>query len=191
MATGRSHSPTDGNVHGWAWFYFVNEQVYRYLNLRVPARLRHGAAIALPGADLCLADALERRICRRRLQRPGRAGCGRLMRRAGRTCCSWSGPRCRCCFSRFPTRQEYYVLPSLPPLILLVARVLGIQADGEGYESRLQRSGHRSNLNLGLAPQAGIGRAVGPDLAADQESQAAIRRVVATDFCRRPREPGC
>ena len=28
--------PTDGNVHGWAWFYFVNEQVYRYLNLRVP-----------------------------------------------------------------------------------------------------------------------------------------------------------
>ena len=28
--------PTDGNVHGWAWFYFVNEQVYRYLNVRVP-----------------------------------------------------------------------------------------------------------------------------------------------------------
>src|ERR1035441_2437632 len=28
--------PTDGNVHGWAWFYFVNEQVLRYLNLRVP-----------------------------------------------------------------------------------------------------------------------------------------------------------
>ena len=25
-----------GNVHGWAWFYFVNEQVLRYLNLRVP-----------------------------------------------------------------------------------------------------------------------------------------------------------
>ncbi len=28
--------PTDGNVHGWTWFYFVNEQVLRYLNLRVP-----------------------------------------------------------------------------------------------------------------------------------------------------------
>jgi 4-amino-4-deoxy-L-arabinose transferase-like glycosyltransferase len=28
--------PTDGNVHGWAWFYFVNEQLLRYLNLRVP-----------------------------------------------------------------------------------------------------------------------------------------------------------
>ena len=28
--------PTEGNVHGWAWFYFVNEQVLRYMNLRVP-----------------------------------------------------------------------------------------------------------------------------------------------------------
>ena len=26
----------DGNVHGWLWFYFVNEQLLRYLNLRVP-----------------------------------------------------------------------------------------------------------------------------------------------------------
>ena len=28
--------PTQGNVHGWLWFYFVNEHVLRYLNLRVP-----------------------------------------------------------------------------------------------------------------------------------------------------------
>jgi 4-amino-4-deoxy-L-arabinose transferase-like glycosyltransferase len=28
--------PTDGNVHGWFWFYFVNEHLLRYLNLRVP-----------------------------------------------------------------------------------------------------------------------------------------------------------
>ncbi len=28
--------PTPGNVHGWAWFYFVNEHLLRYLNLRVP-----------------------------------------------------------------------------------------------------------------------------------------------------------
>jgi 4-amino-4-deoxy-L-arabinose transferase-like glycosyltransferase len=28
--------PSGGNVHGWAWFYFVNEQLLRYLNLRVP-----------------------------------------------------------------------------------------------------------------------------------------------------------
>jgi 4-amino-4-deoxy-L-arabinose transferase-like glycosyltransferase len=38
FANGHWHVPlpTDGNVHGWAWFYFVNEQVLRYLNLRVP-----------------------------------------------------------------------------------------------------------------------------------------------------------
>jgi 4-amino-4-deoxy-L-arabinose transferase-like glycosyltransferase len=28
--------PAQGNVHGWFWFYFVNEQLLRYLNLRVP-----------------------------------------------------------------------------------------------------------------------------------------------------------
>ncbi len=28
--------PTDGNVHGWFWFYFINEHLLRYLNLRVP-----------------------------------------------------------------------------------------------------------------------------------------------------------
>ncbi len=28
--------PTPGNVHGWTWFYFINEHLLRYLNLRVP-----------------------------------------------------------------------------------------------------------------------------------------------------------
>ena len=28
--------PSDGNVHGWFWFYFVNEHLLRYLDLRVP-----------------------------------------------------------------------------------------------------------------------------------------------------------
>ncbi len=28
--------PTEGNVHGWTWFYFINEHLLRYLNLRVP-----------------------------------------------------------------------------------------------------------------------------------------------------------
>ena len=28
--------PTTGHVHGWTWFYFMNEHVLRYLNLRVP-----------------------------------------------------------------------------------------------------------------------------------------------------------
>ena len=28
--------PTPGNVHGFYWFYFVNEHLLRYLNRRVP-----------------------------------------------------------------------------------------------------------------------------------------------------------
>ena len=50
--------PTDGNVHGWAWFYFVNEQVLRYLNLRVPRDYDTVPALALLGPVLHLADAV-------------------------------------------------------------------------------------------------------------------------------------
>jgi hypothetical protein len=28
--------PSDGNVRGWFWFYFMNEHLLRYLNLRIP-----------------------------------------------------------------------------------------------------------------------------------------------------------
>jgi 4-amino-4-deoxy-L-arabinose transferase-like glycosyltransferase len=28
--------PTDGNVRGWFWFYFMNEHLLRYLSLRIP-----------------------------------------------------------------------------------------------------------------------------------------------------------
>jgi hypothetical protein len=35
-ATGIVPLPTDGNVRGWFWFYFMNEHLLRYLNLRVP-----------------------------------------------------------------------------------------------------------------------------------------------------------
>jgi 4-amino-4-deoxy-L-arabinose transferase-like glycosyltransferase len=61
--------PTDGNVHGWAWFYFVNEQLLRYLNLRVPRDydtvplyLFYGSASSgsCPGARLS-SKRLERR----------------------------------------------------------------------------------------------------------------------------------
>jgi len=29
-------NPAQGESKGFFWFYFINEQIYRYLNLRVP-----------------------------------------------------------------------------------------------------------------------------------------------------------
>jgi 4-amino-4-deoxy-L-arabinose transferase-like glycosyltransferase len=125
--------PTDGNVHGWAWFYFVNEQVLRYLNLRVPrdydtvplwlflglilvwllpwsAFLPQAISQALPFRNQSFRTRL-------RLHEPT------TEERTNILLLIWAVlPLAFFCFS---TRQEYYVLPALPPMILLIARRLG------------------------------------------------------------------
>ncbi len=128
--------PTDGNVHGWAWFYFVNEQVLRYLNLRVPRDydtvplwLFLGLIFVwlLPWSAF-LPSALIQAVKNSQLKnsklstsesslslptQPSHTDLLLLL---------WTAiPLAFFCFS---TRQEYYVLPSLPPLILLVANSL-------------------------------------------------------------------
>ena len=124
--------PTDGSVHGWAWFYFVNEQVLRYLNLRVPrdydtvplwlflgliaiwllpwsAFLPQALAQSLPFRDKALVSRLRTHTCT-------------TEERTNLLLLLWTIlPLAFFCFS---TRQEYYVLPALPPLILLIARSL-------------------------------------------------------------------
>ena len=112
--------PTDGHVHGWAWFYFVNEQVLRYLNLRVPRDydtvplwLFLGLILIwlmpwsafLPGALLAWA---WRRV------REGSSTARLLL--------IWAA--LPLLFFSFSTRQEYYVLPALPPMIILLAGYL-------------------------------------------------------------------
>jgi 4-amino-4-deoxy-L-arabinose transferase-like glycosyltransferase len=107
--------PTEGNVHGWAWFYFVNEQVLRYLNLRVPRDydtvplwLFLGLVVVwlLPWS-VFLPTAVARAL----------KDCNR--ERINLLLFLWTAiPLAFFCFS---TRQEYYVLPALPPLILLIA----------------------------------------------------------------------
>jgi 4-amino-4-deoxy-L-arabinose transferase-like glycosyltransferase len=121
--------PSDGNVHGWLWFYFVNEQLLRYLNLRVPrdydtvplwlfwglclvwlmpwsAYLFHAIAHAVP---------LRTRAWRERLR-------GRRLGPEERTLlllAIWAA--LPMLFFSLSTRQEYYVLPALPAAVLLVA----------------------------------------------------------------------
>ena len=121
--------PTDGKVHGWAWFYFVNEQLLRYLNLRVPRdydtvplALFWGLlliwlmpwSVFLPGA-IAAALPLRTAVWRTRLR-------SRTLSPEERTrffLIVWAA--LPLVFFSFSTRQEYYVLPSLPPLILLIA----------------------------------------------------------------------
>ncbi len=124
--------PTDGNVHGWAWFYFINEQVLRYLNLRVPrdydtvplwiflglilAWLLPWSAFlpqAIAGSLPFRSSSFRARLRTHTLTAEERTNVLLLL---------WAVlPLAFFCFS---TRQEYYVLPALPPMMLLIARTL-------------------------------------------------------------------
>jgi len=107
--------PTDGNVHGWAWFYFVNEQALRYLNLRVPRDYDTVPLWLFLGLifvwllpwSVFLPTALARALKQRKLEP------------INLLLLLWTA--IRLAFFCFSTCQEYYVLPALPPLILLIA----------------------------------------------------------------------
>jgi 4-amino-4-deoxy-L-arabinose transferase-like glycosyltransferase len=107
--------PTDGNVHGWLWFYFVNEQLLRYLNLRVPRDydtvplwLFWGLCLVWLAPWFAFVLKSLQHSCLWR--RPSRAHLLLLV---------WTVVPLL--FFSFSTRQEYYVLPALPALAILVA----------------------------------------------------------------------
>jgi 4-amino-4-deoxy-L-arabinose transferase-like glycosyltransferase len=126
--------PTDGNVHGWFWFYFMNEHLLRYLNLRVPHDydtsplwLFYGLCLIwlMPwSASLFKATAWaaplfggspRTQTFRRQLRHHDLP----LKDRGTLFLILWAA--FILLFFAFSTRQEYYVLPALPALALLIA----------------------------------------------------------------------
>ena len=105
--------PTDGKVHGWTWFYFVNEQVLRYLNLRVPRDYDTVPLWLFLGLILVWLMPWSAYLpaafawAWRRVRAGGSAEKLMLI---------WTV--LPLLFFAFSTRQEYYVLPALPPMIL-------------------------------------------------------------------------
>jgi hypothetical protein len=122
--------PTDGNVHGWAWFYFLNEQLYRYLNLRVPHDYDTAPlwlflgliAVWLMPWSAFLPSALAQLFPLQRTDFRTRLRARTLTPPERTTLFLILWAVIPLAFFTFSTRQEYYVLPSLPPLILLIAQ---------------------------------------------------------------------
>ena len=125
--------PTPGNVHGFWWFYFWNEQVLRYVGRRIPHDYGTAplilfwvvlflwivpwSAFSLKAlAHLHWRDAFTRKHLRR-------------VQQALLLCSIWVGVVM--VFFSFSTRLEYYVLPALPALALLAG---GWLAREESYE---------------------------------------------------------
>jgi len=120
-------NPAQGSVRGFLWFYFINEHLYRFLNKRVPAGydtvplfIFWGLLLAwlLPWS-VFLPEALREipvrlRVLRGKLSRPQRANLLFFL---------WA--MVIVVFFSFSTRQEYYTIPALPGMALLVGAWLG------------------------------------------------------------------
>jgi 4-amino-4-deoxy-L-arabinose transferase-like glycosyltransferase len=160
--------PTDGNVRGWFWFYFMNEHLLRYLNLRVPHDYDTAPLWLFWGLCLiwlmpwsvfflrAIGTPLRRWIdsARQRLHTPTQI--------FSRFNSEISGPRLLLIlwaalplfFFSLSTRQEYYVLPSLPALAILVAGWLSLEvqyAHSTSPVAALQRLGNEHAVTFALA----------------------------------------
>jgi 4-amino-4-deoxy-L-arabinose transferase-like glycosyltransferase len=149
--------PTDGNVHGWLWFYFVNEQLLRYLNLRVPRDYDTVPLYLFWGLILIWLMPWSAYLYRALATVPWRKAFRPLV--SIRTLTPTESTRLLLglwaaiplLFFSLSTRQEYYVLPSLPPLILLIAAWLNDEAtEAESFTvpNPLTRSGQRISVVL-------------------------------------------
>lgn len=145
--------PSDGNVRGWFWFYFMNEHLLRYLNLRVPRDYDTVPLVLFWG--LCFVwmmpwSAFVFKAVGWAL--PVRSGRWRsqwrrhdlpLRRRGQVLLVVWAAFVLG--FFVFSTRQEYYVLPAFPAVAVLLG---GWLAFADNYRPRPSKTDPRRTVFL-------------------------------------------
>jgi len=142
-------NPPQGQARGFLWFYFVKEHIMRFLNKRVPpgydtvpvilfwtllALWLIPWAVFLPEA--CHQVPVRLREMRTNLSR---------RQRANLLFALWVAVIV--VFFSFSTRQEYYTIPALPGVALLVGGWLQREANA-GAQSRERRAGRISSTVL-------------------------------------------
>jgi 4-amino-4-deoxy-L-arabinose transferase-like glycosyltransferase len=142
------NNPAAGQSRGFFWFYFINEHVLRYLNKRVPKdydtvpfSIFWGALLVWLGPwTMFMFKALARVPHKwNELTKLDRRG------RATLTAAIWAALIFG--FFSFSSRQEYYILPALPALAIIIGNWM---ADEEYSEvtSTLRRAGRRASVVL-------------------------------------------
>jgi 4-amino-4-deoxy-L-arabinose transferase-like glycosyltransferase len=139
-------NPTQGGVRGFAWFYFVNEHFLRYLNKRVPRDYDTVPLLLFWGLVLVwlipwsafLPQALRQVPVRLREIRT------RLDQRHSASLLFALWALVILLFFSFSTRQEYYTIPALPAMALLIGGWLQQESDFV-IESRERRAGRISS----------------------------------------------
>lgn len=140
--------PAVGNVHGWAWFYFMNEHLLRYLNLRVPRDYDTVPLWLFWGLVLVWMLPWSAFLFKAVAAVPWRAAWSRKPLEAEEKVLLLLGIAALLplLFFSLSTRQEYYVLPSLPFFAMLIARWLdreATQAESMAVPAPLPLAGQR------------------------------------------------
>ncbi|HXO38326.1 MAG TPA: hypothetical protein VN872_06795, partial [Candidatus Acidoferrum sp.] len=147
-------NPAQGQTKGFFWFYFVNEHFLRYLKKRYPADYDTVPIWLFWGLNLLwlmpwtafIAQALVTVPRRIKLWRTGIAKNGLSQQeRATLLFAVWA--LVIMVFFSFSSRQEYYVIPALPGVALLLGGWLARES-ASPLESKERRSGRISSLVL-------------------------------------------
>ncbi len=141
-------NPAAGQSRGFFWFYFINEHFLRYLNKRIPKdydtvpfAIFWGALLVWLGPwTMFLFKALARVPHKwNELTRLDRRG------RATLLAAIWAALIFG--FFSFSSRQEYYILPALPALAILMGSWMADEEDSP-IGSTLRRAGRRAAVVL-------------------------------------------
>lgn len=111
-----------GEYHGFFWFYFFNEHVFRFLNMRHPRDYNTVPRLLFWAFHLLWLfpwSAYLPRIYRMKFIGEDRASRTRLL------CLCWTGFLLG--FFTFSTTQEYYSMPCYPALALLLGSALALR----------------------------------------------------------------
>jgi len=126
-------NPSQGSVRGFLWFYFVNEQFLRYIGKRVPAGydtvpllIFWGLTVLWVAPWMVFLPQSVRSISLRLRELRGQLNSAQ---RANLYFLIWALVVVG--FFTFSTRQEYYTLPAIPAVALLIGGWLAKEASTE------------------------------------------------------------
>jgi 4-amino-4-deoxy-L-arabinose transferase-like glycosyltransferase len=163
--------PTPGNVHGFFYFYFINEQVLRFLGKRYPVDYNKLPAVLYWGLHLVwlfpwsiyLPVAMRQAWAARRHWRDGLrpglysvAAREKFFRRRT-TVLLFLYATVILVFFSLSTNQEYYTFPVYFPLLVLIAGALTSEEEGVGKVSPRLTYAHAALAVVGLAAALALG----------------------------------
>jgi 4-amino-4-deoxy-L-arabinose transferase-like glycosyltransferase len=142
------NNPAAGQSRGFFWFYFINEHVLRYINKRIPKDYDTVPFAIFWGALLIWIGPWTMFMFKALARVPHKwSELTRLDRRGRATLFAAIWAALIFGFFSFSSRQEYYILPALPALAIIIGNWMADEEDS-ALASTMRRAGRRAAIVL-------------------------------------------